>query len=398
MNKKLKIAVLLSTLALTSIYFVFFSAKTYEGYEVKRQALVQKVIVTGSVIPNSRAQIGSKIVGAISTVDVEEGWHVNKGQVLAKLNQLDGLATLVQAEAAYAQATAKLTQHRMVAAPVAQQNVRECAAQLHRAIDDYQREKELLANGASTVEAAEKSRQALETVTSQCRAAKVRLQAAAPNGADTRVLEAELIQAEANVKDAKTHLADTLILAPENGLILNRKVEPGDVVEPGKVLFVMSLDGPTVIDIQVDEKYLALLKLQQRAYFTADAFPNDPLPARIEFIAPNVDPARGTIEVKLHATERPEFIKEDMSVSVNVEVARKDDCLTLPIDGLHEMNNGTAWVMVYEGGRVKRRNVTTGIKGDNLVEIRLGLNEGDRVLSASAKVAQGKRVHLKVVN
>jgi HlyD family secretion protein len=71
-----------------------------------------------------------------------------------------------------------------------------------------------------------------------------------------------------------------VILAPADGVLIGRNVEPGDVVQPGKELMTLAPSGETQILVQVDEKNLAQLRLGQKAIASADAYPREQLQRR----------------------------------------------------------------------------------------------------------------------
>src|SRR5690606_21066338 len=137
-------------------------------------------------------------------------------------------------------------------------------------------------------------------------------------------------EAEARLSSARVALADASLRAPADGLVVRRLVDPGAVVAPGAPLLVFVADGATRLVVEPDESNLALLEVGQRALASADAFPDRAFPARLSWIAPAVDPARGTVEVRLEVPRPPAYLRADMTVSVEIEVARVDDGLTVP--------------------------------------------------------------------
>lgn len=82
-------------------------------------------------------------------------------------------------------------------------------------------------------------------------------------------------------------------------MVLTRNAEPGDLVQPGRVLFEIARHGDTEIEVPVDERNLAVLQLGQKAQCVADAWPERGFPAVVNYIAPVVDATRGTVTVRL---------------------------------------------------------------------------------------------------
>jgi HlyD family secretion protein len=155
-------------------------------------------------------------------------------------------------------------------------------------------------------------------------------------------------------------------------------------VQGGQPILVIARTGETELVVEPDEKNLAFLKIGQRALASADAFPEKPFPAQVMFIAPGIDLQRGTVELRLHVPNPPEYLKPDMTVSVEIEVGRKKEALVLPLDCLREAFTRHPWVLVVRSGKVERVPMKTGLRTDLLVEILEGLAEGEMVIPPAA--------------
>lgn len=129
-----------------------------------------------------------------------------------------------------------------------------------------------------------------------------------------------LAQAQATLASAEAKLAQTVIRAPVDGVLIAREVEAGDVVQPGRELMVLAPAGETQIDVRIDEKNLAQLAIGQRALASADAFPADRFTAVLFYINPGVDSLCGSVDMKLRVPDPPAYLRQDMTVSVDVEV------------------------------------------------------------------------------
>jgi len=207
--------------------------------------------------------------------------------------------------------------------------------------------------------------------------------------------QAALAQARANLQATQAKLDQMTIEAPVDGTLIARSVERGNVVQPGKALMVLSPAGVTQLVVQIDEKNLNLLALGQQALASADAYPGERFRARIAYINPGVDPLRGSVEVKLDVPNPPAYLLQDMTVSVDVEVARRDSILFLPADGVHDLAGAAPWVQVIRDGRVARQDVKLGARGEGRVEIAAGLSEGERVVpSTRTGLREGEAVHV----
>jgi len=180
--------------------------------------------------------------------------------------------------------------------------------------------------------------------------------------------------------------------------VLVREVEPGQIVQPGKALLSLALAGPTQLVAQVDERFLDQLQPGQTASVVADAFAGQRFAARVLSIAPSVDAQRGAIEVKFALEQQPPaFLREDMTLSVEVETARRERALVLPQAALRSpMEGEQATVLVLQEGRAQVRSVRLGLRTLDAVEVLDGLAEGATVLRGGA-VQAGDRVRARVV-
>jgi HlyD family secretion protein len=154
---------------------------------------------------------------------------------------------------------------------------------------------------------------------------------------------------------------------------------------------VLSRHGRTQITAQVDEKNLALLQVGQSGVASADAYPDKSFPARLATVVPAVDPQRGTVEARCDVAAPPSYLVPDMTVSLEIEVARHQKVLTVPSEAVRDSAT-TPWVLVARDGRALRQDIALGIRGSGASEVKNGLKEGDMVLSGAAKVSPGSRI------
>jgi HlyD family secretion protein len=351
------------------------------AYQVSAKPLVQTVVATGRVAALSRAQVGSQVTGVVLERRVKEGDRVEPGDVLAVLRADD-------LEAAVREARAELAQLEESTRPQAEAALREAEIALTQAARESQRRRALFQERAIPKEELERAVQA--EAAARAAAEKARLVARSlVSGNPNETL------ARARLANAEAQLAKTIIRAELSGTVLTRNAEPGDLVQPNRVLFEIARDGDTEILVPIDEKNLQALAMGQSALCVTDAYPTQAFTARIRYIAPSVDPQRGTVDVRLVVDNPPEFLREDMTVSVNVETGRRDSALVVPNDALLAVrgNDATVWRVV--DGRATRRKVQLGLRGLVQTEVTQGLESDDLVLAdAASSVSEGQRVRV----
>ena len=392
-RRRLVIASLIALAALLIALVMVARGPRAAAYAVARGNIVQSVVASGRVVNPLRVEIGSQITGTVARIPVAEGQTVEAGCVLIELEADEGRAQVEQARVGLAQAEARLRQLREATLPSLEQALRQAQANLADARNQYQRTRELQDRGFIGPAQLDDAKKNLEVAESQVRGAQLQVEDNRLRGNAQRLAIMAVEQARAALQTAQASLDYSVIRAPSAGTLIDRSVERGDVATPGKVLMVLSPAGATQLVVQIDEKNLALLALGQAALASADAYPKQTFAADLVYINPGVDPQRGSIEVKLDVPSPPAYLRQDMTVSVDIEVARHADTLVVPSDAVREAGALYPWVLRVDDGHARRVPVKLGIRGDGRVEITDGLKAGDLVVAGGPTViADGKRV------
>ena len=365
---------------------------------VQSAPLVRTLQFSARVATLSRVDVGSTVTGRVAQVRVMEGTQVRQGDVLVQLESDELRAALAQAVAAERQAKARLEGLRSTGRTAAQAARAQADASLQAASASLARVQQLVAEGFYSPAQLDEARRAVDVARAQQLGAQAQLQATADAGTEVAQAQAQLALAQAATVAAQARLAQATLVAPADARVLVREVEPGQIVQPGKALFSLALAGPTQLVAQVDERFLEQLQLGQPAWVVADAFAGQRFAARVLSIAPAVDAQRGAIEVKFSIEQPPAFLREDMTLSVEVETARRERTLVLPQAALRGPAGGDqASVLVLQDGRAQVRNVRLGLRTLDAVEVLDGLKEGDTVLRGNATLQDGQRVRARTV-
>lgn len=370
------------------IAFQQLRGKPAESITVQRADLVQSVVVTGRVSSESRVNVGSVITGRVRAVPLREGAKVRSGDLLVQLEDGEQRAAAAQAEAALKAAQARLKSQEEMAAPVAEQQLRQARANADAAQRDRERRESLFKQGFIGQAQLDEARRADEVARAQLRSAEAQASANI-RGAEHVTAEVRVVEARAAAALAQARLAQTRIVAPADALVLERLAEPGQIVQPGTRLMTLSIAGPVQLIAQVDEKYLAQLVVGQLASVSADAYPGQRFAARVLSVSPTVDTQRGSVEVKFAVTEPPSYLRNDMTLSIEIETGRRKNVLAVP-SALVLAGDPPAVLLANEG-RVERRVIKAGLRTLTAVEIIEGIQEGD-VLLVDASLAPGTRV------
>lgn len=361
---------------------------------VEVMPLELRIVASGEVRYQSLARIGSEITGTVTARHVREGDRVNKGDLLIELNPEELQSRLAQAQTL-------LQQLQKISRPQAQAALVEARDNLRQTSREARRREALATKGMISAEQVEQA----QRIELNAKTALTRAQLAADSLA-TDSTEERLLQQR--IDSAEAELAKTRIYAPFAGRVQTRNVEPGDLVQPSKILLEIARsdgldrdgvasDGLEVV-VALDEKNFAPLQLKQPVQLIADAWPEQTVPGIVNFIAPAVDSGRGTIDVHISVladttNERKAFL-QGMTVSANIIAAERERTLVLPNDYLLSNSNGQTQVLRWENGAVNAVNVQLGLRNMTHSEITSGLAEGDIVVQAD-NISDGQRARVR---
>ncbi|HEX8777823.1 MAG TPA: efflux RND transporter periplasmic adaptor subunit, partial [Rhodanobacter sp.] len=248
---------------------------------------------TGYVTARRQATVSAQITGTLTAVLIEEGDHVKKGQVLARLDDSAYKAAL---DAAKAQAAAA---HALVA---------QYQAQLAQNERDARRQQELAAQGLVPKQAAEQARTLADSTRAQL---------------DSQ--QKQVAAADAAVVEAQVNFDYCVIRAPFDGVITTKDAQVGEIVSPfsagggftrtgiGTIVDMDSLE----VDVDVNEAYIGRVKPDMPAEAVLDAYPDWKIPAHVIAIVPAADRGKATVKVRVALENKDARIVPDMGVRVS---------------------------------------------------------------------------------
>ena len=344
--------------------------------------VIESIAISGRVAAPATVSFLAPESTSVSDMTVVEGQHVEPGELLIHLDDAAALAQVAQAEAALAQARAGTRELRTVSSKSAAAALDEARAQYEEAERVAAQDEKLFASGNITASALDRSRTALSVARSRKRAAVLAAASTSKQGAQFQSAVAAESFSEAGLVAAQRRAERLTVRAPAAGVVTTRDVEVGDDVRPGDPLLTLVLDGERELVIEPDEKNLSKLSVGQPARASAEAFPDQSFEATVSYIAPAVDAARGTIEVRLAIPDPPPYLRTDMTVSVDIAIDSNADGSTLPRSAVLELSTPRPWVMILKDGIVERRDVQIGLRGDERVQVLTGIEPGDQVIAS----------------
>lgn len=350
LDKKVKIAVAAIIIATGAFggyeyYQTQQAAKQVAAVEtapVTRMNLKSVVSATGTIKPVDSVEVSPKITARISQVLVKENDRVTAGQTVAVLDGKDYQAKQDQAQ------------------------LKVSNTQL-----EYQRAQELYDLGAGT-------KQALDT---------------AKFNYDTAV---------SALTDAQSNVAETIITAPMDGIVVGEPKSVGTMAVQGNsnptVIMYIANTSQKQIMAKIDETDIGQIQVGQDATFTVDTYTGQTFTAHVSKISQtdtsNTWNTTGTSSttssssssasviyyyVTLDVDDPDDVLKLGMTARVEINTSEKENALVVPIAALKTNDKGSYVLRVNDNGQTEQVNVTTGIYSDEYVEILSGLDEGDKV-------------------
>ena len=370
----------------------------------RRADVVTRVLASGSVTSIRDSKIGSKLSGRVAAVLVEEGQRVSAGAPLLRLDTSELVAQEAEAAANVEGARARLQEVLAGQRPEERQQVTNAVSQAEAALHSAQASLELAQSNVQRMRSLKTqgavAQQDLDAAETQARVAQSQLiqaQAAYDSakqnwnimtvGArqeDIQQARAQLAQAEAGLAMVREQLRESTISAPFDGTIIQRNVEPGEVVSSvggptQSPLFVLSQVDDVYVEFIVPAQHRSELQHGQVAQMAVDGLPGRTFEGRVEEIRPAADVANRSFGVKVRVPNPQGTLRPGMFARGAIVVAVRPGVLSIPEQAILTATSGPI-VFVERGGRAVRQSVTLGERQDGLVEVTSGLADGDRVV------------------
>jgi HlyD family secretion protein len=379
--QKKHLLVLAGILALGLILrLTVFGPPKVEVVRLAKRDLAAQVYGNGTVEAKVVVNIASKITGRIAEVGADQGDPVKRGQVLAKLDTIE-----LQAQASQAAATAE-----KAAATVAleQANLQKAKASLLLAEKNSKRFSALAAKELVSTQEAEQYETAFLVAREEAARA-----AAALNSAGR-----EKTAVTAAMAASRSRLNDALILAPEDGIIIRRDLEPGATVTAGLPIFLLANPGTVWVKANVDESQLKGVAPGQPATITLRSAPGEKFPGQVARLAWESDRVTEELEVDVAFTPALKSFRLGEQAEVLIAAGARQGAPAIPKGALVTKGKQRG-VWVVEGNRLRFQEVSTGIEDAHFIEITSGLAGNENIALVSpermGQLADGQKVRVR---
>jgi len=340
------------------VYWIRFAPSVVVRHEVVRGEIVAEVLGTGTLEARVKTTVSPKISGRIDQILVDQGDPVRRGQLLVRLDSLE-----LQQQVAIAQA------NREAAAAA----IDRLKTDKERAIAVFNQERKSHGRVEALFAKNAASREEMERATEAVAVAQAGLSRAEAGITEGQKL---LIAAEKTLHYHQARLADTEIVAPFDGLIVERQRDPGDVVVPASAVLTLISTDELWISAWVDESEMAKLSDEQSARIFFRSEPERSHQGKVARLGRKADPESREFIVDVRVIDLPRNWAVGQRAEVYIETARKPGVILLPSKYL-AMREDRPGVFLNRDGRAEWKSLKLGLRAPETVEVVEGLDPGD---------------------
>ena len=358
------------------VYWLKFAPVTVSEHRVELGEIVAEVMGTGTLEAHFKSTISPRISGRIQEVLVDMGDQVTAGKLLVRLDDVDMKPQVEIAQASVVVSQASLDR--------LQADRGQALAVLEQATADHKRAVNLLPSRALSQEDADKATAAWKIA----QAGVARTEAALVEG------RKQLLAAETSLAYRKALLGDTEIVAPFDGLIVQRQRDPGDIAVPGSAVLSLISTKELWITAWVDEIEMSRVAIGQPARVVFRSEPDHAYRGEVKRLGRQADRETREFTVDVRVLELPKNWATAQRAEVYVQTARKTGVTVLPSKYIL-WRDGKPGVLIREADRAAWRGLTLGLSGREVVEVVAGLEPGDGVVvPADGKTTgiEGRRI------
>jgi RND family efflux transporter MFP subunit len=346
--------------------------------------LARTVTVSGTLAAEEQAELGMKVAGRLETMAVDLGDRVAHGQVIARLAPTDFTLRIQQAQNALEQARARLGlsagEPDRVVPPEQTSVVKQAAANLRQAQLTQERASNLFKQQLI-------SRSDLDAADAGLQVADARYQDAME---DARSRQGLLMQRTAELNIARQQLADSVLTAPFDGMIRERKVSRGDYVTVGEPLVTLVRVHPLRLRLAVPERDAANVRTGQPVKLTIEGDPVEHT-GEVARISPAISEDNRTLMVEARVPNQDSRLRPGAFARARIETLSAEPAVLVPVSAVVSFA-GIDKVMGVEGGKAVEKRVRTGRRAGDRVEILEGIVAGDPVVVSPGNLVGGQSV------
>jgi RND family efflux transporter MFP subunit len=350
------------------------------------RTMARTVSATGSLAAQEQVILGTKVAGRVAEIPVDLGTRVRRGQMIAKLDQIDFKHRVDQAEAALQQARVRLglpatgTEERVD--PERTAIVRQARAMLDDARLTRDRSVKLMQGDLI-------ARAQLDSAEAALQVAEGRYQDALE---EVRNRQAIIVQRRSELDLARQQLTDTVILSPIDGAVSLRQASVGEYLNAGAPISTLVQLHPLRLRVPVPEREAAGVRAGHAVSLTVEGDPTV-YRGRVVRLSPIVQEQNRTMLVEAEVPNERGFLRPGAFARVDIVTEVTQPVITVPANSVIVFA-GVEKVLVVRQGKTAEARVTTGRKFGEDVEITEGLKKGDQVVTRPGNLTGGQAVKI----
>lgn len=343
---------------------------------------------TGSLEPHAEANLRALVGGPVVAVHVDIGEPVSKSQVLVVTRPVESELALRSAEAAYETARANLSELRAWRRDEEIQMLRaelaKAQAEYQRLAKDRERAKLVFEKGAISESELQAARTSAESAQALQEIAEERLRVAenGPTEEQIEIARSRLEETDAAVARARQSLDDTRLRAPYSGVVTRRHIKMGDYVNKGDPVLEMADISLLEAETRVPERHANYIEVGISALVTVGSL-GIKKEGRVIAVSEAIDQATRTFLVKIGIENADHSLKAGAFCTCDFQLPPLENMLAVPHVAVQH-KEGTSYVWVAEGGRVRRVDVTLGARNDGFIQVLNGLVGHEQVVVEGA--------------
>jgi len=367
-----------------------------EVFTVERKTIVRTETVHGTLESKSQVDVKAKVGGILKEVLVKEGDTVTRGQVLARIDEVDLRKDLKQAQVRYELAKAQYEKAKkggtreQVSGLEADLKNRKVELELAR--ENLNRIQALYDKGYSSDQELEDAKGRFERAQAAHEDAEQRLKYARSEASpeDLAIAEAQLKQARISLEIAQEDLLNATVRSEVDGKVLAVELDPGDTVVPsvqgreGNVIMIVGDTTSILVGCEIGEDLIGVLEEGMPVDFDLSFIKDRKVKGRITRISHFGRPNSNGVVMFPMEMELTEDIGEPRLGSTakgTIVASRKENVLALPVVAVSAREGKKVVKKLLPGGKTEEVEVQTGISDGRSVEIISGLEEGDKVVA-----------------
>jgi multidrug efflux pump subunit AcrA (membrane-fusion protein) len=346
------------------------AVKSVKTDTVRQESVRRTLEVVGTLAAEDQVTVSSEVDGVVRRVLADLGDRVAAGQALVELDREKLQYSLDQQRAAHARSLTRYGASDAEHLPRIEDtpDVRRATAELAQAKQALERATEL------------QKRQLIPQQTLDDAVTTLRLKTAAYDASlqDAKNLQTDIDASEAAMKLAERHLEDASIRAPFDGYVQQRMVSLGELVKAQMPVMTVVRVDPLKLRSEIPERMAPWIKVGQPLTLSVDAYPDKQFTATVSRISPGVNTQTRTFAFEALAPNAEALLKPGTFARVRLETSLVEQVMTIPY-GAMQYRYGVYRAFAVEGDRLKARELKTGDRVGDRMEILAGLNTTDRV-------------------